>query len=134
MEHRCEKSTVMEVLWWGHYCWGAVVKTLSQECRRGSAVMVAEGQGLVMNCGLVQAAIGCCILRWWCFSCHQLAQRSHMHVQWESPATCTGGVFLHQLAHLLVCIDIQMSVFCNLRCVVVKYVVVIIYSASCKIP
>ena len=71
-------------------------------------LQVAQGQGLVRDCALVQAAIGCCILlllvpkmvltlcnlRWWCFSCHQLAQRPHLHLQWASPATCAGGVFL----------------------------------------
>ena len=28
------------------------------------------------------------------FSCHQLVQRGHLHLQWALPATCTGGVFL----------------------------------------
>ena len=58
-------------------------------------MQVAQGQGPVRDCALVQAAIGCCILlllvsktvltlcnlRWWCFSCHQLAQRPHWHLQ-----------------------------------------------------
>ena len=61
------------------------------------------------NLVLVQAAIGCCILLllvlkmvlplcnlcwWWCLFCHQLAQRSHLQLQWASLATCTGDVFL----------------------------------------
>ena len=28
------------------------------------------------------------------FSCHQIAQRHHLHLLWTSPATCAGGVFL----------------------------------------
>ena len=69
-------------------------------------MQVAQGQGLVRVCALVQAAIGCCILlllvpktvltlcnlRWLCFSCHQLVQRPHLHSWGSSPATCTGGV------------------------------------------
>ena len=35
-----------------------------------------------------------CNLRWWCLSCHRLAQRLHLHLQWASHATCTGGVSL----------------------------------------
>ena len=35
-----------------------------------------------------------CNLGWWCFSCHQLAQRLHLHFQWVSPATYTGGAFI----------------------------------------
>ena len=27
------------------------------------------------------------------FSCHQLVQRSHLHLKWTLSATCTGGVF-----------------------------------------
>ena len=72
-------------------------------------MQVAQGQGLVKACALVQAAIGCCIMLllvpkvvltlcnlrwWWCLSCHQLAQRPHLHLLWASLATCTGGVFL----------------------------------------
>ena len=71
-------------------------------------LQVAQGQGLVRDCALVQAAIHCCILlllvpkmfltlchwRWWWISCHQLAQRPHLHLQWASSATCAGGVFL----------------------------------------
>ena len=36
-----------------------------------------------------------CNLRWWwCLSCHELAQRPHLHLLWTSLATCTGGGFL----------------------------------------
>ena len=31
-----------------------------------------------------------CDLHWWCFSCHQLAQRSHLHLQCTVSATCSG--------------------------------------------
>ena len=57
---------------------------------------------------LVLPAFGCCILlllvpktvltlcnlRWWCFSCCQLAQRSQWHLQWALSATCASGIFL----------------------------------------
>ena len=81
-------------------------------------IIVAQGQGLVRDSALVQATIGCCILlllvpkmvltlsylHWWRrLSCHQLVQRPHLHLQWTSPATCPGGVFLYQLMHLLMC-------------------------------
>ena len=81
-------------------------------------IIVAQGQGLVRDSALVQAAIGCCILlllvpkmvltlsnlHWWRrLSCHQLAQRPHLHLQWTSPATCPCGVFLYPLVHLLMC-------------------------------
>ena len=78
----------------------------SAQC--SNQLQVAQGQSLVRDYALVQAALGCCILlllvpkmvltlcnlRWWCFSCHQLAQRPHLHLQLASLATCTGGVFL----------------------------------------
>ena len=52
-------------------------------------LQVAQGQGLVRDCALMQAAIGCCILlllvpkmvltlcnlRWWCFSCTNYSTR-----------------------------------------------------------
>ena len=37
------------------------------------------------------------------FSCHQLAQRSHLHLLCTVSVTCVGGVFLCQLAHCLRC-------------------------------
>ena len=39
---------------------------------------------------------------WWIFSC-ELVQIHHLHLWWSSCPTCTGGVFLCQLAHLLMC-------------------------------
>ena len=49
----------------------------------------------------VLPAFGCCILLllvakmvltacnlcWWCFTCHQLVQRPHLHLQWAIPET-----------------------------------------------
>ena len=73
------------------------------------------GLCLTKTC-LVLPTFGCCILLllvpkmvltlcnwhwWWCLSCHELARRKHLHLQWPSPATCPGGVFLYKLVHLL---------------------------------
>ena len=88
---------------------------------------------------LVLPAFGCCTLlllvpkmvltlcnlHWWCFSCHQLAQRPHLHLQWASPATCTGGVFLVPTnTFTIICTP------CTATCTAAGCG----YSASCKIP
>ena len=60
-------------------------------------MQVAQGQSPVRVCAQVQTAIGFCILfvlsivpkmvltlsyfGWWCSSCHQIAQTSHLHLQ-----------------------------------------------------
>ena len=92
-------------------------------------LQVAQGQVLVKNCSLVQAAVGCfillllvtkmvltlCNLCWSVvFFCHQLAQRPHMHMQWASLATCNGGVFLVP-ATAFTNVHTCTSTFCNLH-------------------
>ena len=91
-----------------HYKWTSWYKknTTSASCRVSrppwalvgagcsNQLQVAQGQGPVRDCALVQAAIGCwtllllvpkmvltlCNLHWCCFSCHQWAQRPHLHL------------------------------------------------------
>ena len=41
-----------------------------------------------------QMVLTLCNLRWWCVSCHQMAQRPHWYLQWTLSTTCAGGVFL----------------------------------------
>ena len=102
----------------------------------------AQGRDLVWNC-----ALACASCNWLLHPASTSAQDG-LDPQRALPATCTGCVFLYQLAHLLtcthdlqtcchrtlqlalavfllstrhlhICAHIQMSMFCNLHCVVV---------------
>ena len=82
------------------------------EAECSNQMQVAQGQqGLVRDCALVQAAIGCAMR----MTCNHAA---------TVPATCTGGDFPQPTRHLLMCPRphmscIEMSMFCNLHSVVV---------------
>ena len=56
----------------------------------------------------------------------------HLHSWWSSPATCAGGVFLLQLAHLHTNVHKHIGALCNLHCVVVV-VVVVVYTCVCAV-
>ena len=57
-----------------------------------------------------------CNWRWWCFSCHPLAQIPHLHLQWALPAICANFVFLVPTSTFYKCVHMNCNHAATFHC------------------